>query len=101
MGASIALELSKNGRKVVVLDKGGAPGAGSTSASSAIIRFTYSNFNTILMAWEAAQYWYNWNDFVGVEDPDGMAKFVKHRLFIKMTEKCASLNGVPPPHGMR
>ena len=46
MGASIALELSKNGRKVVVLDKGGAPGAGSTSASSAIIRFTYSNFNS-------------------------------------------------------
>ena len=86
MGASIALELSKNGRKVVVLDKGGAPGAGSTSASSAIIRFTYSNFNTILMAWEAAQYWYNWNDFVGVEDPDGMAKFVKTGYLVFLTE---------------
>lgn len=32
MGASIALELSKTGRKVIVLDKGGVPGAGSTSA---------------------------------------------------------------------
>ncbi len=41
MGASIALELSRHGRKVVVVDKGGAAGAGSTSASSAIIRFTY------------------------------------------------------------
>jgi len=86
MGASIALELSKNGRKVVVIDKGGAPGAGSTSASSAIIRFTYSNFNTILMAWEAAQYWYNWSDFVGVEDPDGMAKFVKTGYLVFLTE---------------
>jgi len=86
MGASIALELSKAGRSVVVIDKGGAPGAGSTSASSAIIRFTYSNFNTILMAWESAQYWYNWNEFVGVEDPDGMAKFVKTGYLVFLTE---------------
>jgi sarcosine oxidase subunit beta len=86
MGASIALELSKNGRRVVVLDKGGAPGAGSTSASSAIIRFTYSNFNTILMAWENAQIWFNWAKFVGVEDPDGMAKYVKTGYLVFLTE---------------
>lgn len=86
MGASIALELSKAGRKVVVIDKGGAAGAGSTSASSAIIRFTYSNFNTILMAWESAQYWYDWNNFVGVQDPDGMAKFVKTGYLVFLTE---------------
>lgn len=86
MGASIALELSKSGRQVVVLDKGGAPGAGSTSASSAIIRFTYSNFNTILMAWENAQIWFNWSKFVGVEDPDGMAKYVKTGYLVFLTE---------------
>jgi len=86
MGASIALELSKTGRKVIVLDKGGAPGAGSTSASSAIIRFTYSNFNTILMAWENAQIWFNWDKFVGVQDPDGMAKYVKTGYLVFLTE---------------
>jgi sarcosine oxidase subunit beta len=86
MGASIALELSKHGRKVIVLDKGGAPGAGSTSASSAIIRFTYSNFNTILMAWENAQIWFNWAKFVGVEDPDGMAKYVQTGYLVFLTE---------------
>ena len=86
MGASIALELSKNGRKVIVLDKGGAPGAGSTSASSAIIRFTYSNFNTILMAWENAQIWFNWDKFVGVQDPDGMAKYVKTGYLVFLTD---------------
>ncbi len=86
MGASIALELSKTGRKVIVLDKGGAPGAGSTSASSAIIRFTYSNFNTILMAWENAQIWFNWDKFVGEQDPDGMAKYVKTGYLVFLTE---------------
>ena len=86
MGASIALELSKTGRQVIVLDKGGAPGAGSTSASSAIIRFTYSNFNTILMAWENAQIWFNWDKFVGVQDPDGMAKYVKTGYLVFLTE---------------
>jgi sarcosine oxidase subunit beta len=86
MGASIALELSRAGRSVVVLDKGGAPGAGSTSASSAIIRFTYSNFNTILMAWESAQYWYDWSRFIGIDDPDGMAKFVKTGYLVFLTE---------------
>jgi sarcosine oxidase subunit beta len=86
MGASIALELSKTGRKVIVLDKGGAAGAGSTSASSAIIRFTYSNFNTILMAWENAQIWFNWDKFVGVQDPDGMAKYVKTGYLVFLTE---------------
>lgn len=86
MGASIALELSRHGRKVIVLDKVGAPGAGSTSASSAIIRFTYSNFNTILMAWENAQIWFNWAKFVGVEDPDGMAKYVQTGYLVFLTE---------------
>lgn len=86
MGASIALELSKTGRKVIVLDKGGAAGAGSTSASSAIIRFTYSNFNTILMAWENAQIWFNWDKFVGVQDPDGMAKYIKTGYLVFLTE---------------
>ncbi|MBU6200697.1 MAG: FAD-binding oxidoreductase [Acidobacteria bacterium] len=86
MGASIALELSRNGRTVLVVDKGGAPGAGSTSASSAIIRFTYSNYNTILMAWESAQHWFKWNEFVGAEDPDGMAKYVQTGYLVFLTE---------------
>jgi len=86
MGASIAFELQQRGRKVVVIDKGGAPGAGSTSASSAIIRFTYSNYNTILMAWENAQYWFDWANFVGVDDPDGMAKYVRTGYLVFLTE---------------
>ena len=32
IGASIALELARGGRSVIVVDKGPAPGAGSTSS---------------------------------------------------------------------
>ena len=86
IGASIAFELARTGRKIVCIDKGGAPGAGSTSASSAIIRFTYANYNTILMAWESAFYWIDWNNFIGVQDPDGMAKFIKTGYLVFLTE---------------
>lgn len=76
IGASVALELARGGRRVVVVDKGPGPGAGSTSASSAIIRFSYSTRDAILTAWEAAQLWYDWEAHLGVRDPDGMCRYV-------------------------
>jgi glycine/D-amino acid oxidase-like deaminating enzyme len=39
VGSSIALELARGGRQVVVVDKSGGAGHGSTSASSGIVRF--------------------------------------------------------------
>ena len=40
IGSSVALELARGGYDVVVVDKGPGAGTGSTSASSAIIRFS-------------------------------------------------------------
>ena len=77
MGASITLELARSGRRVVCLDAGPAVGAGSTSASSAIIRFNYSTFDSVLTAWEAAERWKNFETHLGTTDPDGMAKFIQ------------------------
>ena len=57
IGGAVALELAKAGRSVVIIDKGSAAGAGSTSASSAIIRFSYSTHDAVLMAWESAKIW--------------------------------------------
>ena len=51
IGAAIALELSRNGYTVTVVDAGPGPGTGSTSASSAIVRYHYANFD------EAANQW--------------------------------------------
>ena len=77
IGSSVALELARGGRRVVVVDRGPAAGAGSTSASSAIIRFSYSTPDAILTAWEAAAMWHRWSDHLGGIDPDGMATFIE------------------------
>jgi sarcosine oxidase subunit beta len=75
MGGSIALELAKRARCVVVVDKLGAPGHGSTSASSAIVRFNYSTFDGVATSWESKQCWAEWPSHVGVIDDAGMARF--------------------------
>jgi sarcosine oxidase, subunit beta len=77
IGSAVALELARGGRAVVCVDKGPAPGAGSTSASSSIIRFSYSTRDAVLTAWESAAIWRNWSGHLGVDDPDGMARFIR------------------------
>jgi sarcosine oxidase subunit beta len=77
IGSAVAFELARGGRSVVVVDKGPGPGSGSTSASSSIIRFSYSTLDSVLTAWEAAAMWRDWPQHLGVEDPDGMARFVR------------------------
>ncbi|MFN8020193.1 MAG: FAD-dependent oxidoreductase [Acidimicrobiales bacterium] len=77
IGSSVALELARSGRKVVVVDKGPAAGAGSTSSSSSIIRFSYSTLDAVLTAWEAAPAWEHWDEHLGVVDPDGMCRFLR------------------------
>ena len=67
IGSSIALELSRNGDDVIVIDKGAGAGQGSTSASSAIIRFNYSTLDSIALAWESYHCWKNWREHLGVE----------------------------------
>lgn len=76
IGSSVALELTRSGRSVVVVDKGPAPGAGSTSSSASIIRFSYSTLDAVLTAWEAAALWLDWAGHLDWVDPDGMARFI-------------------------
>jgi len=82
IGSAVALELARGGRSVIVVDKGPAAGAGSTSSSSAIIRFSYSTPDSVLTAWEAAALWRDWAGHLGVVDPDGMAQFVRTGMLI-------------------
>lgn len=76
IGSGIALELCRAGHDVVVVDRGPAPGAGSTSASSAIVRYTYSTRDAILLAWEAAHRWFDWSAYLGADDDEVLARFV-------------------------
>ncbi len=75
IGSSTALELAKTGRDVLVLDKAGGPGHGSTSASSAIIRFTYSTVDGVATAWESKFCWEAWAEHLGLPDGPDLARF--------------------------
>ena len=78
IGSSIALELCRDGLTVVVVDKARAPGQGSTSASSAVIRFNYSTWDGVATSWEAKHCWEQWADHLEGVDEAGMARF--HRV---------------------
>ncbi len=70
MGSSIAYELARDGYGVTVVDRGGGVGHGSTSASSSIVRFNYSTWAGVALAWESHHAWLDWAGHLeGVADP--------------------------------
>lgn len=75
IGSSIALEMSRRGVRTLNVDRAHAAGAGSTSSSSAVVRFSYSTRDGVAMSWEAAHYWKDWATHIGVEDELGLIKF--------------------------
>ncbi|MEV7863550.1 FAD-dependent oxidoreductase [Streptomyces hirsutus] len=75
IGAAVALELARTGRRVVVIDKAGGVGHGSTSASSAIIRFNYSTWDGVATAWESQHCWARWEEHLGTVRGPGLAAF--------------------------
>ena len=82
IGSSIALELARRGWEVTVVDKGSTPGSGSTSASSAMVRFNYDNLQEAVLAWESYARWVEWSKHLGFEDPAGMATYVRTGLLV-------------------
>ena len=75
IGSATALELAKAGHDVLVVDRAGGPGHGSTSASSAIIRFTYSTFDGVATSWESQHCWAAWGEHLGLASDHGLARF--------------------------
>ncbi len=73
IGCSVAHALAGPDRSVLVVDRNSGPGQGSTSASSAIIRFNYSTLAGVATAWEAHWSWLDWEGFLGGPDEDGSA----------------------------
>ena len=67
IGCSIAFELASKGYEVIAIDKAQGPGQGSTSASSAVVRFNYSTFDAVALAWESFHCWKNWPQHLGKE----------------------------------
>jgi len=75
IGSSIALELARDGYRVSVVDKAGGVGHGSTSASSAIIRFNYSTWAGVALAWESLHAWRDWAGHLGSPTDSGLATY--------------------------
>jgi sarcosine oxidase, subunit beta len=82
MGSSIAYELARDGYAVTVVDKGGGVGHGSTSASSAIVRFNYSSWAGVALAWESRQAWQDWSGHLGETHGASLAAFRRTGLLV-------------------
>ena len=68
IGAALAYELSRRGLSTLSLDALPSAGYGSTSNSSAIVRFSYSTLPGVSMAWEALHYWRDWRGYLGLSE---------------------------------
>lgn len=77
IGVAVALELSKRGYRTLNLDKLPASGYGPTSNSCAIVRAYYSSWDGVAMAHESFSYWDRWEEYTGVADDFGMARFIR------------------------
>lgn len=76
IGAAVAFELSRQGFRTLGIDKLPAPGYGSTSNSCAIVRASYSTWDGVAMAYEGFFYWHDWEQYLGVTDEAGLAKYI-------------------------
>jgi len=77
IGCAIALQLARKGYRTTNVDKNAEVGSGSTSNSCAMVRFSYSTLEGVMLAHEGCQYWQNWPEFLGVQDERGFAKFIQ------------------------
>ena len=75
VGCSIALALARAGIRTVNVDPLPAPGYGSTSHSSAIIRPFYSHVVSCAVAHAARSRWLDWRDFLGASATDTLAQY--------------------------
>lgn len=78
LGTSIAYQLARRGRRVVVLDKARTPGGGTSGTSSAIIRFTYSTFAGTVLAWESVHEWRRLREHLEAPATEAVPRF--HRV---------------------
>ncbi len=75
IGAATAFELGRRGWRVLCVDKLQAAGFGSTVNSCAIVRFTYSTFTGVAMAYEGLQYWLDWSGYLETSDELGLITY--------------------------
>ncbi len=72
IGMSIAFQVARRSKmSIIVLEKGGSLGEGSTGGSSAITRQRYTRTESIRIARDGNVVWRNWSEYTGLQDPVG------------------------------
>ena len=87
IGTAIALELNRQGKKTISIDRNPASGYGPTSASCAVIRVHYSTLDGTAFAYEGYHYWREWQAYLGVEDERGLAEFRQIGCLVMCTDQ--------------
>ena len=96
IGGAVAYELARRGHRTLSIDKGPGAGYGSTSASSAMIRFSYSTETGVAAAWDGMHYWRNWAEYLGAPDESGYAKLVQCGMVLLIQGEEGHHNRVMP-----
>lgn len=86
IGCATAFELAKRGYQTLNIDKNSDAGAGSTINSCAIVRAHYSTQDGVSLAYEGFKYWADYEQWLGVKDERGMARFVNCGTILLKTE---------------
>src|SRR5688572_14575177 len=76
IGAATAYELARKGYRTLNIDRLPTSGYGPTSASCAIVRAHYSSWDGVAMAYEGFFYWKDWEQYLGVVDDAGTARYM-------------------------
>jgi len=82
IGCAVAAALAKRGIRPLVFDKLPDAGYGSTSSSSAVIRFGYSTEAGVAMAWEGHLWWKNWAEVIAPATPPAIVEFVNYPMLM-------------------
>ena len=96
IGGAVAYELARRGHRTLNIDKGPGAGYGSTSASSAVVRFSYSTETGVAAAWDGMHYWRNWAEYLGAPDESGYAKLVQCGMVLLIQGEEGHHNRVMP-----
>jgi sarcosine oxidase subunit beta len=86
IGAAVAYEVAKAGRRVLGLDANGAAGHGSTAGSCAIVRVHYSTLEGCAMAYEGFHDWADWRDYLGAPADEALAEFRQTGCLVMKTD---------------
>ena len=82
VGCSIANSLSRDGLNTLNVDALPAPGYGSTSYSSAIIRPLYNNIDEVALAHESRLRWLNWREFLEAPQDETIASYTESGMLV-------------------